>query len=568
MKKIIYIIVAAAVSGIVAGCSKETADAGQGQQSGFELKVLVPQTKTVFDGQTYEVDWETGDELGVVIYNGTESSLYKFTKSSEEENSFISSEFKPEEGQEYTYYVLYPYDETFSVTEEKSNPVVKISSGTQAAADDAGHIKTPLYGMGTSSGTTPPVINLAHAASVMKINVANYSGSAMSITKVGLASVDENAVMAGTFSIDFTSGVLSPAENAVSCTAAVSLDAVSLPNESSADFYVAVAPFATEADLSILVNDEEFEKNGISYDFKAGQVYTSVVTCGSPEVAVEAGGETVGALNQTLEDENIYAWRAQLNEGSFHISTSGGYISASNKAFSASSSYTIAETSEEASWTITESGIYRIVINAENNTVAVYSPDNDLAPKYANGSWADGSLAGYGKKPEENTVEVECLWMYGPFSSFSDNSGVKQGFNYKYRCIRSLADPYIFVYSGDELPRIEGNANAGSAKKWTEGALVFFIGPEKPHDGSNEFSSSNTAQTEPRPYNNSYAFGYSDTESVRNQVCDSFKASVDTEYGLREGQDDSRYAYFEIPEGCNYVLVDTREMTVVFRHVE
>ena len=401
MKKIIYIIAAAAVSGIVAGCSKETSDAGQGQLSGFELKVLVPQTKTVFDGQTYEVDWETGDELGVVIDNGTESSLYKFTKSSEAENSFVSSEFKPEEGVEYTYYVLYPYDKTFSIAEGKSNAVVKISSGTQAAADDAGHIKTPLYGTGKSQGTASPVINLAHAASVMKINVANYSGSAMSISKVGLASVDKNAVMAGTFSIDFTSGVLSPAENAVSCTAAVSLDAVSLPNESSADFYVAVAPFATEADLSILVNDEEFEKNGISYDFKAGQVYTSAVTCGSPEVAVEAGGETVGALSQTLEDKNVYANLVELSAGQADIAVTLNdvkyYLCPADGAFKDGAAVKASlQKTAGTKWTVPADGKYRIVFNKLGNTVTIYSSDHEFNQprkvefKYSGGDWIVG----------------------------------------------------------------------------------------------------------------------------------------------------------------------------------
>ena len=267
-------------------------------------------------------------------------------------------------------------------------------------------------------------------------------------------------------------------------------------------------------------------------------------------------------MTQTLENESVYAWRAELPAGNLKISLPDGYVSVSSTGFGKSASYTAG--SDGSVWTIPETGTYRIVLDTESSTITVYDPETDLKPKYANGKWADGSLAGYGKAPEQNTVEVECLWMYGPFNSFVDNSGVKQGFDFEYRCLRSLADPNVFVYSGEELPRIEGNGNAGSAKKWMTGGMVFFIGPEKPLDGSDKFPSSNQAPEYPRPYNNSYAFGSADVNSERNVVCESIETSLGISYSLKEGQDDSRYSYFEIPEGCNYVEVNTDKLTVVF----
>ena len=398
MKRIIFIIATAAVSGIVACCSKVTSDADIEQASGFSLNILMPQTKTVFNGQTYEVDWETGDEIGVVIDDGTKADLYKFTKSSGEDNSFVSTEFSPEEGREYTYYVLYPYEETFSVSDGKSNDVVNISSGKQAATDDAGHIKTPLYGMGTASGVESPAITLHHAASVIKINVANYSGSELPISEVGLTSVDENAVMSGTFSIDFIDGVLTAAENAVSCTATVSLEAVYLPNGASADFYVAVAPFATDADLSVLINDEEFEKNGVSYDFKAGYVYTSSVTYGTPEVAVEAGGEAVGTLSRTLEDENVYANLVELSAGEADITLQFNgdkyYLCPADGTFSDGAAVKASlQKTAGTKWSIPADDTYRIVFNKLGNTVRIYSSANEFNKprivefEYSGGDW-------------------------------------------------------------------------------------------------------------------------------------------------------------------------------------
>ena len=58
MKRIIFIIATAAVSGIVACCSKVTSDADIEQASGFSLNILMPQTKTVFNGQTYEENYD------------------------------------------------------------------------------------------------------------------------------------------------------------------------------------------------------------------------------------------------------------------------------------------------------------------------------------------------------------------------------------------------------------------------------------------------------------------------------------------------------------------------------
>ena len=190
--------------------------------------------------------------------------------------------------------------------------------------------------------------------------------------------------MSGTFSIDFTDGVLTAAENAVSCTATVSLEAVYLPNGASADFYVAVAPFATDADLSVLINDEEFEKNGVSYDFKAGYVYTSSVTYGTPEVAVEVGGEAVGTLSRTLEDENVYANLVELSAGEADITLQFNgdkyYLCPADGTFSDGAAVKASlQKTAGTKWRIPADDTYRIVFNKFGNTVRIYS--------YSGGDW-------------------------------------------------------------------------------------------------------------------------------------------------------------------------------------
>ena len=290
-------------------------------------------------------------------------------------------------------------------------------------------------------------------------------------------------------------------------------------------------------------------------------------------------GSAIGAsteIARTLENDNVYAWKGELSAGtlSFPIEfeeernltmVPNGNGHSFNDGQGNPFTTVNSSVAESRYWEITEPGTYRIVVDTDARTVAIYSAATDLAPRYANGTWSNGTLAGYGSKPEQNTVEIECLYMYGTFNSFTDDTGIGQGFEFAYRCIRSLADPYIFVYSGEALPRSTGTANAGSANKTVTGGVVFFIGPESPLDGSDKFESSSVQNpTHPRPVNNSYAFGSVDAHSVRNSTCESFAATLGTPHGLREGQDDSRYDYFEIPEGCNHVVVDTRNMTVTF----
>lgn len=381
MKKIVYLAAVAAL-GLAAGCTKEASDIAPETGATFSITVSTPATKTVFDGATYDVVWADDDELGAYIVGGDEAGIYKFTKDSGKDNSFSTTDFTPVEGVEYTYYVLYPYDANFTVTEGKSSAVVKISaSDAQSDLNVAGHIATPLYGTATAEGTAAPEIKLNHAASVMKINVANYSGAELAISKVGLLSIDESAVMAGTFSIDFATGELTASE--VFNEAAVTLETKTLANEASADFYVAVAPFATTADLSVVVNDDEFEKNGVSYDFNAGSVYKTAVTCGTPEVAVEVAGATSGALTQTLEDENVYANLLSIS-GEFDIAVQFGgskyYLCPADAEFQDGEAVKVSlKKTAETHWSLPEAeGEYRLVYNKLDGTLTIYSPENEF----------------------------------------------------------------------------------------------------------------------------------------------------------------------------------------------
>ena len=63
--------------------------------------------------------------------------------------------------------------------------------------------------------------------------------------------------------------------------------------------------------------------------------------------------------------------------------------------------------------------------------------------------------------------------------------------------------------------------------------------------------------------NNVYAFG-STADAKRNSKRATVDVSLGQELQLVAGQGDNRYAYFSIPENCNFVVVDIKNLTVTF----
>ena len=581
MKKITSIAAVAALI-FAFGCTEEPLDKdpqeggnpeGEVPAEGFYLKANIGQnadtqlsgTKTTFDAQNgYKVEWEERDELAVYIKGGETDGLYKFTKNAGG-NTFSTEGFIPDADTDYTYYVVYPFTETVSDSEDLTAQVT-IASGTYDAADPDGNIDTPMYGKTQGAGAECPEVTLSHLASVIAVEFVNETGADLTVTEVSIEAAD--VALSDTFSLDLetgdiTSDLVVPLGTVLTVNAAAGESAV---------YYLACAPYTGALTVNVAA-DKVYSEEKEAAKFDPGKFYETVVTAGAGPVLPEtietlsisgaAAGETPVAIEKTLENDALYAWKGDLQAGEFRIKVNGtdAFLSVADANFEGTPS-TYGISFDGGSYTIAEAGSYRIIVDTEAGTIEVRDEEHDLPVRYANGEWANGTVAGYEKIPAQNTVEIECLWIYGPYNSFVDDSGVGDGFEFQYRCMRSQANPNIFVYSGEELPRVARQGNAGGASKYMTGGLVFVIGPENPENGE-KFTNS-----EIRPKNSSYAFGSADANSERNIVCDSFKADLDTQYDLREGQDDSRYDYFEIPEGCNYILVNTEDMKVIFKHVE
>lgn len=207
-------------------------------------------------------------------------------------------------------------------------------------------------------------------------------------------------------------------------------------------------------------------------------------------------------MTQTLENESVYAWRAELPAGNLKISLPEGFIKAGNTGFGQAAVYST--DSEGSVWTISESGTYRIVLNTESSTVTVYDPETDLKNKTVTFKRTSGEAN------DNCTEEVTTLYIFGNnhYCTGSRPEGAP------YILTQSLANPRIFVYKGEALKSDD----------------IKFLASDN--------------------WNNEYAFG---SGNVRNEdMAVSAGQTVTPIYG---GQGNCRYAMFSIPAGINYIEV-------------
>ena len=268
-------------------------------------------------------------------------------------------------------------------------------------------------------------------------------------------------------------------------------------------------------------------------------------------LAGTAVGEEQIEIAQTLENDQLYAWRGELKAGSLYIPlTFEGEQSmaivpevADNHDIEDGQLATFGQALigkvDRQYWTIPADGTYRIVLNKEEKTITIYSVATDLKPLTV--SFNNTEL---GINPWSQ--EVNVLHMYGGFNGFAYDAGTDEetgkSLKYcqvKYNLIQSVANPKVFVYKGDVLPRNEYKDNYGKINRgWVNFSTLRYA--------NNGWFVGSTADAKRNDHN-----GY--TEVIAGKV---EKAVT--------GQADNRYAYFLIPEGCNYVVVDIENNTVLF----
>lgn len=276
----------------------------------------------------------------------------------------------------------------------------------------------------------------------------------------------------------------------------------------------------------------------------------AVVEADQVFLAGSAVGEEQIEVAQALENDQIYAWRGELKAGKLYIPLTFEGEQAMAIVPEIANNHDIEDGQlatfgqvliskvDNQYWTIPADGTYRIVLNKEEKTIAIYSAATDLKPLTVS---FNNTILGINPWSQE----VNVLHMYGGFNSFAYDAGTDEDgrkllySQVKYNLIQSLANPKVFVYKGDVLPRNEYTDNYKKTYRgWVNFSTLRYA--------NNGWFVGSTADAKRNDHN-----GY--TEVIAGKV---EKAVT--------GQADNRYAYFLIPEGCNYVVVDIENNTVLF----
>ncbi len=261
-------------------------------------------------------------------------------------------------------------------------------------------------------------------------------------------------------------------------------------------------------------------------------------------------GSAVGAedveVARTMENDLLYAWRGELKAGKLFMPLFFENAKAislvpkdkSDHDIHDGKAHEFDQVSTEsgtgsAYWEIPANGTYRVVVNLEEHTVTIYSSATDMKNTVV-------SYNNTADKINPYTQEVTELWMWGGFNASAHDDGLKAGFQKKYCMKQSLANPNVFVYHGDALPR--SSSTDDWSKATATGALNFLVSSIE---------------------NNVYAFG-STADAERNKKRGYLTVSNGQSYQLVAGQSHNRYAYFCVPENCNFVVVDIEKLTVFF----
>lgn len=536
MKKVFYIAAAAAL-GLMSSCTEELdqkAPTGLAPDGKFYIDVTVTNpsadTRTVFDPATYEVSWRGTDEIGAVIFDGTDYTLHKFTKG-ESGNKFGTETFTPVAGTEYTWYLLYPYDEEFMVADGKTvAPVVNITSGSQSEAGDAGHVDTPIYGTAVSTGIEAPKVEMFHLATIIKVAVTNSTADDVVLSEISLAA-DETATLTGTYSLDFETGDMTAAET--SASAKVALSGISVAPGEEAVFYVPCAPFATESPVfaSVTAGDKVYSspKTASSYDFKPGYVYPTTIDCNPIAIKGSAVPDGQASLQPATENPAVYAWLGNLTAGKLSVVMPEGVVVPENPAFGDTASYTLSSSFE---YEIPSEGQYRVVLNTETKKISVYDPATDLKPFSV--TWykeGNTNTKGY------TTTVIDKLYLYGAGSSWA----VKE-----ITFTPSVADPQVLVYDIEYASGISPDLRIrGSRNKFAIDANVTF----DPGDGSGE-----------KTFSMSDWFLGSGTPAGEGQEVP-LNESL-TEWTKMYGGYDQRECYWNMKVWADLIIVDLRNMRI------
>ncbi|MDR2628377.1 MAG: SusE domain-containing protein [Dysgonamonadaceae bacterium] len=243
-----------------------------------------------------------------------------------------------------------------------------------------------------------------------------------------------------------------------------------------------------------------------------------------PQVIQAAGLRMAGsavpsgaAPGRTLENQYVFAYRGQLKAGTLYFPINQDGETAICPAGSEASAVPIddgqamevrvktAAEAELAPWTIPADGIYRVVVDLENKTVAIYSAATDIRPV---------------EVPATSTATtptpVTAIYAYGEPTGWAWSD--------TYAFVQSTANPNIWIFN---TRAIGGRTKFGVIKS-----------------------------------NDSFVYSCAPTDTETGKDVD---VVVDTPVPLTGGTSrGQRNSYLKIPSGTNFIVLNLNTMTATF----
>lgn len=235
------------------------------------------------------------------------------------------------------------------------------------------------------------------------------------------------------------------------------------------------------------------------------------------------------------ENPKIFAWSGELKSGQLEMPVvydgKTYYLAPKDdvKDFRDSTKFEILMLDEPFEWNIPATDNYRLVVNMDNATAAMYSSAHDLKP-FMTGDWYAAN------KPENGQVKsfaVTNLWLRGESADWA--SGGKN-----LNLIVSPADPQILVYSGAKLKSGRTDFSTVSTYEAIKPDGTVFAGN----------------------VNNAYVFApLKEISEPSGSDWNLGGLQEKTAYPLQGGSGAERGGYFKIPAGITFMIFNLREMT-------
>lgn len=486
-KRLFFVI--ALTTPLLFSCTKEfnaPVQEGVAANDTFSIQASAPQSKTAID-DTWAVSWTENDSLSVIV----DGKAARFDLVSE--NTFITSDFAPVAGTEYTWNALYPYTKDLtSVSGGYGNANITIPAAkVQQGAGNNSHLAgQPLVGVAQTSGTATPHVSMKQTVSVIKVKLTNNSSSDIDVRRVVINN-SAYKYMSGKFKVKFEDGSLQALGGSESYPfTELNVSSAPVAGGSVAEFYVPTAPLTLNASdvMTFTFTTADGRKAQVrksltsDVEFKAGAIRPTSITITDSDFSTK--GEETGSVLSIDGDFSDWAGISGIS-GADHVKEFKFAVS-SHKLYGY----------YKADWKSTENHFVheaRILFNTDGNSangsnsnhgmksdVCFITNFGHLNGAYVN-DWGNGHISHY--KPafeiksvgdeSSNTIQVEFSIDRREFEEYylltSDRINV---------AITTLGNPYwnLTAKIPSSSTGLEVFLEDGNAEKYEPGKLITIDG--------------------------------------------------------------------------------------------